>query len=71
MQITGKDGLRNGSAWVGAVVAVTPVVANCSTSFDAPQTTMMMMMMMMRLEVGSAVKDTIFRVKTTTTLAHG
>lgn len=68
MQITGKDGLRNGSAWVGAVVAVTPVVANCSTSFDAPQTTMMMMM---RLEVGSAVKDTIFRVETTTTLAHG
>lgn len=68
MQITGKDGLRNGSAWVGAVVAVTLVVANCSTSFDAPQTTMMMMM---RLEVRSAVKDTIFRVETTTTLAHG
>ena len=64
MQITGKDGLRNGSAWVGAVVAVTLVVANCSTSFDAPQT----IMMMMRLEVGSAVKVTIFRVETTTTL---
>lgn len=68
MQITGKDGLRNGSAWVGAVVAVTLVVANCSTSADAPQTTTMMMM---RLEVRSAVKDTIFRVETTTTLAHG
>ena len=69
MQITGKDGLRNGSAWVGAVVGVTLVVANCSTSADAPQTTTMMMMM--RLEVRSAVKDTIFRVETTTTLAHG
>jgi len=51
---------------MGAVVAVTLVVANCYTGFDAPQT----MMMMMRLEVGSAVKDTIFRVETTTTLAH-
>ena len=28
------------------------------------------MMMMMRFEGGSAVKNTIFRVETTTTLAH-
>ena len=45
--MSGKDGLRNGMAWAGAVVAVTLFVANCCTRVDASQA------MMMRKRFGS------------------